>query len=365
MKPLVPDYIANAALYPPGMPLDELKRTYGLERIVKLNANENPLGPSPASVRAVRDAAAGVHRYPDNSAYHVRQKLANRYGLPNESIILGNGSNELVQFIIMTFMRPGESVVTAKPTFSLYAIMSGVLGGRVIEAPLASWAYDLDAMAGLIADDTKVVFISNPNNPTGTIVTKDSFNRFMERVPPGVVVVVDEAYAEFVTSPSYPDTREWIRRDRNIIVLRTFSKAYGLAGVRLGYGLGPKRLTCYLERLREPFNANELAQKAACAALDDTAHMKAVLDNNREGRQYLCRAFDEMSLAYIPTEANFVLVHVGPHAKAVHDRLLARGVMVRYMNVEGLTGYLRITVGLPEENRIFVNELCSAISENT
>ncbi len=357
MKKLVSESIEQATLYPPGKPLDEIKRTYGIDDLVKLNANENCIGPSPLAVKAIRDAAADIHRYPDNSAYYLKHKLAEKYGVTPGQVMLGNGSNELVQFILMTFLSPGQEVLTASPTFVLYGIMGQVMGGRVREVPLKDNCYDLDAMAAAISDETKLVFICNPNNPTGTIVKAEAFRSFMQQVPDDVIVVMDEAYAEFVASPDWPDACSYVKQDRNIIVLRTFSKAYGLAGLRLGYALAPERLTSYLERVREPFNANAVAQQAALAALDDEEHLQKVKDNNREGMQYLCSSFDRLGISYVPSEANFILVFVGPRAEDMAEDLLKQGIMVRPMKGFDLSGCFRLTVGLPDENRRCIEAL--------
>ncbi len=357
MKKLIPDHIRKARLYPPGKPLDEIKRELGITNVVKLNANENNAGPSPLAVQAIRDAASQVHRYPDNSAYYLRQKLADKYRLAPGNIMLGNGSNELVQFILMTFLLDGESVLTACPTFVLYAIMGRVLGGEVIEVGLKDMRYDLMTMADRITPQTKIVFISNPNNPTGTIVHADEFNRFMESIPRDMLVVVDEAYAEFVSDERFPDSLSYVRQGRPVVVLRTFSKAYGLAGLRLGYAMASAELITHMEKLREPFNANMPAQHAAMASLDDIAHLDKTCRMNVQGRQLFYRELTRLGLAYVETQTNFVLIRIGSCARDLSRTLMHQGIMVRFLEDCGLDDYIRVTIGLPDENEQLIKAL--------
>lgn len=362
IKKLVPEHIQNAMLYPPGRPIDEVKRKFGIDRIVKLNANENSLGPSPMVAKTIVEHVAEIHRYPDNSAYYLKKKLSDIHAVSPEQIITGNGSNELVQFIIMTFILPGEVVLTAKPTFLLYGIMGRVLGGRVLEVALKDFCYDLDAMAEQVSDETKLIFISNPNNPTGTVVNTTSFERFLKKVPDDVIVVMDEAYFEYVTCDDYPDALAYLKQDRKIIILRTFSKAYGLAGLRIGYAIASAELVSYMERIREPFNANSLAQKAAITALDDTAHLKKTLDNNRLGIEYMYSQLNMLQLSFVPTQTNFILINVGHNADLIHKMLLKDGIMVRSMDGFDLNEYIRVTIGLPEENKKFIETLEKVIA---
>jgi len=357
MKKLVPDYIQNAMLYPPGIPLEEVKRKLGIDDIVKLNSNENSLGPSPKAVKAIFEAAAQVNLYPDNSAFYLKQKLAEKYDVLPEQIILGNGSNELVQFIIMTFLLPGEEVLTCSPTFLLYGIMGRVMGGKVKEVALKGSCFDLDSVLSEITANTKLVFISNPNNPTGTIVTADDFKNFMVKIPDDVVVVMDEAYYEYVTDKDFPDSIEFVRDNKNVIVLRTFSKAYGLAGLRVGYAFAPERLVEQMEKVREPFNLNSLAQKAALAALDDVKHIRKTTENNRIGLSYVYEQLRNLNLDFILTQANFVSVKLGPDAGRICDRLMKEGVLVRNMESYNMSEYIRVSIGLPGENERFIKTL--------
>jgi histidinol-phosphate aminotransferase len=357
MKKLVPDYIQNAKLYPPGIPLEEVKRKLGIDDIVKLNSNENSLGPSLEAVKAIYEAAAKVNLYPDNSAFYLKQKLSVKHDVLPEQIILGNGSNELVQFILMTFLLPGEEVITCSPTFLLYGIMGRVMGGNVKEAALKDFCFDLEAVLSEVTGNTKLVFISNPNNPTGTIVSSDNFKNFMDRMPDDVIVVMDEAYFEYVTDKDCPDSIGYVRDNKNVIVLRTFSKAYGLAGLRVGYAFAPERLVDQMEKVREPFNTNSLAQKAAIAALDDVEHIRKTTANNRTGLSYVYEQLRNLDLDFIPTQANFVAVKLGVDAGRICDRLMKSGVLVRNMESFNMAQYIRVSIGLPVENERFIKEL--------
>jgi len=362
MKKLVPDYIQNATLYPPGIPLEEVKRKLGFDDIVKLNSNENSLGPSPEAVKAICEAAAKVNLYPDNSAFYLKQKLADKHDVLPEQIILGNGSNELVQFILMTFLLPGEEVITCFPTFLLYSIMGRVMGGQVKEVALKDNCYDLEALLAEITGDTKLIFISNPNNPTGTTVLTDDFKNFMLKIPEDVIVVMDEAYYEYVTDEDCPDSICYVRDNKNIIVLRTFSKVYGLAGLRVGYAFAPERLVEQMEKVREPFNSNSLAQKAALAALDDVEHVRKTTENNRTGLLYFYEQLRNLDLEFIPTQANFVAIKLGADAGRICDRLMEVGVLVRNMESFKMPEYIRASIGLPDENKRFIKALAKILT---
>lgn len=358
MKKMVPDYIEDLPLYPPGKPIEEVRREYGItEDIIKLASNENCLGPSPLALKAAQESLASIHLYPDNGCFYLKQKIANKFGITVSQIITGHGSNEIIQLIATAFLCPGEEVITSEQTFLLYPIMSNSRGAQVVQVPLKNFAYDLHSIARKITEHTKIVFISNPNNPTGTMVEADVFNAFMAQIPPDVIVVVDEAYAEYVTSPDYPDALKYLRQNRNIIILRTFSKAYGLAGLRIGYGLSTEQLIGYLERVRVPFNVSHVAQAAACAALDDGAHIKRSQDNNRSGCAYICAALTGMGVPFVPTQTNFILIRLGERAEEIYRALLCEGVIIRSMASYGLKDFVRVTIGLPEENERFIQSL--------
>lgn len=346
--------IESLVPYPPGKPIEELERELGITGSIKLASNENPLGPSKKAVAAVSNALGNLHRYPDGSGYYLKEKLSSRLNVPTDMIILGNGSNEIIELLIRTFLRPGDETVMADPSFAVYPLVTRAAGGSSILVPLdKDFRHDLPAMAKAITEKTRIVFIANPNNPTGTVVLKDEFSAFMKDVPEEVVVCVDEAYVEFVKCADFPDTLEYIKSGHPVVALRTFSKIYGLAGLRCGYGVADARIINYMDRVRQPFNVNSLAQAAALAALDDGEHLKATLENNKNGLEYLFNELKSFGFEVVPTEANFFLVKVGD-GKSVYNGLLKKGVIVRPMASYGLPEYIRVTVGLPEENRRFI-----------
>ena len=350
--------------YDPGKPIEELEREKGI-KAVKLASNENPLGPSPKAVEAIRQAAFKVNRYPDGACYYLRKKLAKFLGVGEKNIIFGNGSNEIIEILMRTFLEPKDEVVYAWPAFVVYKLISKAMGLKAVEVPLTEdLRHDLDAMAEAITERTKMVFVANPNNPTGTIVKKDEVGRFLSRIPDHVIVVFDEAYYEFACDePDFPDLKEMaVRGERNLILMRTFSKAYGLAGLRIGYGISNETIIDYMNRVRQPFNVNLLAQEAALAALDDQEHVKKTVELTKEGLSYFYRCFEEMGLEYVPSYANFVLVKVSK-GREVFEKLLDRGVIVRAMDGYSLPEYIRVNVGLPEENEKFINALKQVLSE--
>ncbi len=361
MKRLVSEAVQKAKLYPPGKPVAEIKREYGFKNIIKLNSNENCLGASPLALHAVQNSITDIHLYPDNNAYYLKRKLSEKMGVSTEQIILGNGSNELVQFISMTFLLPGEEIITAAPTFVLYSIMGQVLGGKVKEFPLKNYTYDLKAMLRALTEKTKLIFISNPNNPTGTIIEDDELKDFIISIPSDVIVVVDEAYREYVTSRKFPDTLSYLNERENLILLRTFSKAYGLAGLRIGYAAAQKKLIEYMEKMREPFNSNHFAQQAALAALDDDEHIMKTRQNNIRGLEYLYSNLNRLGIGFVPTQTNFILVNLGENADIIYDRLFKEGIIVRSMKGWGLEDHIRVTVGLPEHNRKFIETVEKAM----
>jgi histidinol-phosphate aminotransferase len=356
LRELIPDWIQRLAVYPPGMPLEELEREYGITGSIKLASNENPFGPSPRALRAIADALPTLHRYPDGSGYYLRRALAERHGVPADAIILGNGSNEIIELAARAFLRPGDEAVMADQAFVIYQMVVQAAGAVPRPVPLKRYTHDLDAIAAAITPATRLVFLANPNNPTGTIYKRDEWEDFLACVPATVLVVADDAYADYVEDPDYPDALAYQRRDRLLLTLRTFSKIYGLAGLRIGYGVGPLALTEVLNRIRQPFNVNALAQVAALAALDDTEHVARTRANNREGLAFLRQACERLGRPCVPSWANFLLIDVGDGAR-VYEALLRKGVIVRPMDVYGMPHHLRVTVGLPEENRRFVASL--------
>ena len=346
--------------YLPGKPVEEVKRELGLERVVKLASNENPLGPSPKAVEAVREAAGRMHVYPDGAAYALKAKLAAKFGLPQSQILVGNGSDELIHLLGLVLLGEGDEMMMGDPSFSRYDAAAHLAPARLVKVPLdADYRHDLAAMARAITPSTRLVWVANPNNPTGTVVRRREFDRFLADVPQEVVVVLDEAYFEFAQSlDDFPDSRDYLRSGRpNVVGLRTFSKAYGLAGIRVGYGFAPPALADAIERAREPFDVNALAQVAAVAALDDDEHLRRTVETNRRGLDALARVFREVGARPLESFANFVYADLGRPARPVFDALLRRGVITRSGDALGDPTCLRVSVGTDEEMTIFAEEL--------
>ena len=343
-------YLRDLVAYEPGKPIEDVARELGLDpaNIIKLASNENPLGPSPKALAAMHDALAQAHIYPDGGGWKLRQAIAGKFGLGMENVILGNGSNEIIELLGHAFLKPGTNIVAAEHAFVVYTLMATLLGAGTIEVPDPGFVHDLDAMAAAITPETREIFIANPNNPTGTLVGQEEIDRFMDKVPDHVVVVFDEAYHEFLDNP--PDTLKYVREGRRVIILRTFSKIQGLAAVRIGYGLAPKELADVLQKCRQPFNANAVAQAGALAGLLDDEHQERTRQINREGRAFLESSFAALGLEYVPSHANFVLVKVGDGNKVFKD-MLARGVIVRAMAGYKLPEWVRISVGTMDQNR--------------
>jgi histidinol-phosphate aminotransferase len=353
----LPDNIARIDPYVPGKPIAEVERELGLSGSVKLASNENPLGPSPLAVEAARRALADVHRYPDGSGWYLRERLGRKHGLSMDQVVLGNGSTDLVEILARTFMGRDGSAVMAEQAFIMYRLAATAVNGRARLVPLSSMKHDLRAMAAAIDPATRLVFIANPNNPTGTYVSRDELAWFLDAVPSDVLVVLDEAYHEFVTARDYPDGLTWLRAGRRLVVLRTFSKAYGLAGLRLGYALTTQDVRDAMERIRSPFNTSSVAQAAAMAALDDTAHLERTSEHNAREMAYLEEGLRRLGVPFTPSAANFVLVDAARDAEDLFGRLLRRGVIVRPMGPYGLPTCLRVTVGTRPENTLFLQAL--------
>jgi histidinol-phosphate aminotransferase len=347
---LAKPYLRDLALYEPGKPIEETARECGLrpEEIIKLASNENPLGPSECVRAAMSAAAAEANFYPDGGAFYLRRALAAKLKVDPESIVLGNGSNEIIEFVGHAFLRPGTAVVTSENAFIAYRLVAGLFGAEVIALSDQDHRFDLEAIANAITPHTRVIFIANPNNPTGTLVDQKTIDRFMERVPDKVIVVFDEAYYEYLDRP--PDTLKFVRQGRNVVVLRTFSKIHGLASARLGYGMARPELIRVLQKTREPFNVNGLVQAGALAALADAEHQKKTKEVTDEGRAYLQAEFEKMDLSFLPSVANFVLVNVG-EGKALFEAMLREGVIVRALTGYPLPEWARISVGTMEQNR--------------
>jgi len=349
----VPEHIRKLTPYVPGKPIEEVERELGLSGTVKLASNENPLGPSPKSLKAVTGHLYGIHRYPDGSGHFLKEALAERFEVTPDEIILGNGSNELLELIVRTFYAPGMNTVSSEKSFVVYPLVTQAVGGEFRAAPMNGETYDLDALAERVDERTLCVFIANPNNPTGTIITRRKLDRFFAAIPEEKLVVMDEAYFEYVGSPDYPDGLEYLKSGGHVMVLRTFSKIYGLAGLRIGYGFARPEIIDALNRVREPFNTGSLSQAAALAALGGGEHVEKSLAVNHTGRNYLYGVLEDLGFACTPTEANFIWVDTGRDEKALYEALLREGVIVRPMG----GGHLRITIGLPEENQRLVTAL--------
>lgn len=347
--------------YEPGKPIEDVARELGFapSQIAKLASNENPLGPSPKAVEAMRQAVSSVHLYPDGGGWKLRTAIAEKFGFARENVVLGNGSNEIIELVGHAFLRPGMNIVAADHAFVVYKLMATLFGAETKEVPDPDFIHDLDAMADAIDPQTREVFIANPNNPTGTLVSEAQIDRFMDRVPEHVIVVFDEAYYEFLANP--PDTLKYVREGRNVVVLRTFSKIQGLAGCRIGYGLAPTQLAEVLQKCRQPFNANAVAQAAALAGLGDEDHQQRTRELTWEGLAFYESRFRELGLDYVPSHANFVLVKVGDGAR-VFSEMLKRGIIVRAMGGYKLPEWIRISVGTPSQNERCIQTLREVLS---
>ena len=353
----VPDYIAELRAYVPGKPIEELEREYGISGSIKLASNENPIGPSPKAVEAIKEVLADLHRYPDGNSHNLRQRLGEKLQVARNNIVVGNGSNEIIELLARTFLRPGDEVIMPDPSFLMYEIMVQAGGGRPVKVPLKDMVVDLEGMAESVSQDTRMIVVNNPNNPTGTIVSKDGFENFLDRTPAEVIVVVDEAYIEFVRDKMCPIGIDYLDGGKMVVTLRTFSKAYGLAGLRVGYGVMKEDMAEFINRVRQPFNTNMVAQVGALAALDDDLFFQRTIRMVHEELDFLYEKINEMGLRYFPTETNFFLIDVQQDAKRVFERMLRSGVIVRAMTAYAYPTCIRVNVGLPEENRRFVEAL--------
>lgn len=342
--------------YQPGTPIEEAQRKLQRSSVIKLASNENALGPSPKAIAALRKALRGLHRYPDSTCRELRTRLAKTLRVDPGSLIFGNGSDELIVLALRAFVDPGEEVVVAAPTFLIYELQARACGATVTVVPLRNYRYDLVAMKQAVTPHTKLVFIANPDNPTGTYVTRQELTGFLRGLPRQAIVVVDEAYHEFVQATDYPRTLPLVP-EHSLLVTRSFSKAYGLAGLRIGYGVAQPALVASLEAVREPFNVNSLAQAAAAAALEDTQFLRRTFRLVHEGRRYLTGELAALKVRVIPSVTNFLLIELGPGATEIAQALLREGVIVREMSAWKLSGCLRVTMGTMPENRRFLQAL--------
>lgn len=353
-----PAYIRSIAPYQAGKPIAELAREMDLDpaSIIKLASNENELGFSPRARRALEAAISGVARYPDSNGFELKTVAGRKWGVKPEQIVLGNGSNDIIELVARTFLTPGSSSVFSQYSFAVYHLATQAMGAEGITVPALNYGHDLDGMLAAIRADTRVVFITNPNNPTGTSCMPDVLQAFIAKVPPQVLVVLDEAYSDFMPRERLPQSIKWLARFPNLVLARTCSKAYGLAGLRVGFGLMHPEIASLLNRVRQPFNVNGLALAAAAVALEDNEFMAQSVENNRLGMRQITDALERLGLAYIPSHGNFVTFHV-KHAAEVHQRLLRQGVIIRSLASYDLPGSLRVTIGLPAENTRFISAL--------
>ncbi|HHV16243.1 MAG TPA: histidinol-phosphate transaminase [Gelria sp.] len=342
--------IFNLKPYVPGKPIEEVQRELGIDDIIKLASNENPLGPSPLGKKAFSEVVDKLHIYPDANCFNLKQKLSKLLDYEPQGLLIGNGSDELLKLLAETFLNPGDEIVFAQPSFAEYEFTATIMGAKSIKVPLIDFKHDLDAMLAAITPRTKIVYICNPNNPTGTIVTAAEIDSFMTRIPEDVLVVFDEAYYEYVEDAAYVSGIKYVKQGRNAVVLRTFSKIYGLAALRVGYGVTTPDIAAAVERVTEPFNVNTPAQVAAAAALDDKEHLKQSKKVNQAGKNYLYEEFQKLQLKYIATEANFIFVDTGKDSQEVFQELLKQGVIIRTGDIFGYPTYIRVTVGNEKEN---------------
>jgi histidinol-phosphate aminotransferase len=366
--------IQGLSPYIPGKPVEELERELGIRNAIKLASNENPLGPSKKALAALtKRVFKNLHRYPEGSGRRLREALAHKHKISPDQVILGNGSDEIMDLAAKTFLDPGDEALMGDLTFAIYRISVAAHHGASVVVPLKDGRYDLDGMARHLTSKTRLVFICNPNNPTGTMVTRRELVDFLDHLPSDVIVVLDEAYAEYATSPDFPDSVGLVKQGRPLIVLRTFSKIYGLAGLRIGYGISQRGIVEYLNRVRLPFNANSLAQTASIAALKDEAHLRKTIRLNVAGKAFLTKALDELGIQIFPTEANFIYLQLPADSlpaaslpngqehsgRPAYEALLREGVIVRHIK----ENWLRVSIGKPVENQRFVKALKKILNE--
>ena len=362
----VPSHIKAIVPYPPGKPMDELEREYGIRDAIKLASNENPWGPSPHAVRAIKEMLHNLHRYPDGSSYYLTEALAGWTGARPDEIVLGNGSNEIIEFLVKAFVTKGDQVITSHPSFLMYQKFVQVRGGGNVVIPLRDMAHDLEAIRAAVTDRTRLIFIDNPNNPTGTLIAREDFHRFLAGLPPEVVVVLDEAYVDFVDPAERIDILECLRHAETlpaVVALRTFSKAFGLAGLRVGFGVMHREIASLLHRVRQPFNINLPAQAGALAALGDREHYDHTLRATAEQRRWLQETVAGLGCLPYPSHTNFFLINVHGDAARLYEAMLHKGVIVRAMQAYGFPQFIRVTVGTAEENQRFATALQACLQE--
>ncbi|OGX19979.1 MAG: histidinol-phosphate transaminase [Omnitrophica WOR_2 bacterium GWC2_45_7] len=357
MRHVVKKTILDVKPYVPGKPIEEVKRELALKNVIKLASNENPYGPSPKAFEAIQENVRSLNRYPDGDCFYLRRELARRLGVKPRQLIFGNGSDELIVMAVRAFVNDGDEVVMAQPSFLIYEIASRVAGADIQGIPLKDFCYDLPAMKRAVGPKTKIVFLGNPDNPAGRYITQSQMADFLQGIREDVLVFIDEAYFEYVDAPDYVDSIRLIPRHKNIIVARTFSKMYGLAGLRVGDGIADEALVDLLNRIREPFNVNSLAQAAALACLKDQAYYRKIARRVKAQREFLYLNLRKLGLSLIETHTNFILINVGQDATGVSDRLMKKGIIVRDMSSWGLRHFIRVTIGTETENKKFISVL--------
>lgn len=366
MKVKVPENVKSIVPYPPGKPMDELEREYGVTNAIKLASNENAWGASPKAIAAIRDTLADLHRYPDGSNFYLVQAIAKKLGFSQDEVVIGNGSDEIIEFLVKAFVQTGDEVITSHPSFLMYQKVVQVRGGVNKVLPLKEMSHDLDRILDTITDRTRLIFLDNPNNPTATVIKPVDLYAFLSTVPEHVIVVLDEAYVDFMDYELQVDIYSLIKNTKDrcgVVSLRTFSKAYGLAGIRVGYGLMSAEVAGYLHRVRSPFNVNKLAQVAAIAALQDVDFYKKTLQGTAEGMAWLQEEIQSSGYFCYPSQTNFFLVDVGGDATALYEAMLYKGVIIRSMKAYGYSNVIRITVGTMEENKRLILALADCLHE--
>jgi len=357
VKLCVPDYILSLKPYVAGKPLEELEREYGITNAIKLASNENPLGPSPKAMKAIRQAVEDLHRYPNGGSYHLHESISKRFDVKSENIVLGNGSDDIIAMLARVLLQPGDEAVLPRPSFLFYEIMIRCSGAVPVEVPLKGTSINLDGMLECISPKTRLVFITNPHNPTGSLISKKALDNFVTALPADVVLVLDEAYIEFVRDQDCPNSIDYLDSGKIVVGLRTFSKAYGLAGLRIGFGLMPSSIADILNRVRQPFNVNSLAQDAAIAALEDESFLEETVKLVSDELDFIYAALDDLGMEYFKSQANFLLIKVVKDANEVFEDLLKQGVIVRSMTSYGYPDCIRVNVGLHDENVRFLEAL--------
>jgi histidinol-phosphate aminotransferase len=366
LKVKIPDNIKAITPYPPGKPLDELEREYGITNSIKLASNENPWGPSPKTILALQAELSNLHRYPDGSCYYLVEAIAEKLGVTSAEIVMGNGSNEVIEFLVKAFVQEGDEVVTSHPSFLMYQKIVQVRGGVNHVVPLKDMRHDLGAIKTMVSDKTRLIFLDNPNNPTGTAIPPVELYQFLSDIPESVIVVLDEAYVDFMDEKLQVDTYSLIRNVEKrcpVVFLRTFSKAYGLSGLRVGFGLMTEEVAECLHKVRQPFNVNQIAQVAALAALTDEEYYQLTLERTAKGLRYLSQEVDRLGCKSYPSETNFFLIDVQGDADKLYQAMLYKGVIVRSMSAYGFKNFIRVTIGTEEENSRFLSSLADCLGE--